>query len=74
MVDFTFSPSSTYKKKGPPLSWHLRTEEQAKIGNAWNSIRTAEQTQEVLAYLGLRKSRQAFIRANQNSLLGTRLD
>jgi hypothetical protein len=53
-VDFTFSPSSTCKKKGPPLSWHLRTEEQAKIGYAWNSIRTGEQTQEVLAYLGLR--------------------
>jgi hypothetical protein len=52
MVDFTFSPSSTCKKKGPPLSWHLRTEEQAKIDNAWNSIRTGEQTQDVLAYVG----------------------
>ena len=43
MVDFPFSPSSTCKKKGPPLSWHLRTEEQAEIDNAWNSIRTGEQ-------------------------------
>jgi hypothetical protein len=71
MVDFPFSPSSTSKKKGPPLSWHLRTEEQAEIDNAWNSIRTGEQTQEVLACLGLRKSRQEFITANQNSLLST---
>ena len=71
MVDFPFSPSSTCKKKRPPLSWHLRTEEQAKIGNAWNSNRTGEQTQEVLACLGLRKSRQEFIAANQNSLLST---
>jgi hypothetical protein len=74
MADFPFSPSSTCKKKGPPLLWHLRTEEQAEIDNAWNSIRTGEQTQEVLACLGLRKSRQEFITANQNSLLSTRID
>jgi hypothetical protein len=55
MVDFTFSPSSTCKKKGPPLSWHLRTEEQAKIDNAWNSIRTGEQTQEVFGIPGAPK-------------------
>jgi hypothetical protein len=71
MVDFPFSPSSTCKKKGPSLSWHLRKEEQAEIDNAWNSIRTGEQTQEVLACLGLQKSRQEFIMANQNSLLST---
>ena len=29
-------------------------EEQAEIENAWNEIRTNEQVQKVLAYLGLR--------------------
>jgi hypothetical protein len=52
-VDFTFSPSATCKKKRPPLSWHLRTEEQAQIDNAWNAIRTGEQVQKVSGYLGL---------------------
>jgi hypothetical protein len=52
-VDFTFSPSATYKKKRPPLSWHLRMEEQAEIENAWNAIRTGEQVQKVSGYLGL---------------------
>ena len=52
-VDFTFSPSATYKKKRPPLSWHMRMEEQAEIENAWNDIHTGEQVQKVLAYLGL---------------------
>jgi hypothetical protein len=47
-VDFTFSPSS----------WHLRTEEQAEIDRAWTSIRTGEQTQEVLAYLASEKVSQ----------------
>jgi hypothetical protein len=52
-VDFTFSPSAAFKKKRPPLSWHLRTEEQAEIDNAWNAIRTGEQVQKVSGYLGL---------------------
>jgi hypothetical protein len=52
-VDFTFSPSGTRKKKRPPLSWHLRMEEQAEIENAWNEIGTNEQVQKVLAYLGI---------------------
>jgi hypothetical protein len=52
-VDFTFSPSATYKKKRPPLSWHLRMEEQAEIENAWNGIRTGEQVQQVSEYLAL---------------------
>jgi hypothetical protein len=52
-VDFTFSPSGTRKKKRPPLSWHLRMEEQAEIENAWNEICTNEQVQKVLAYLGI---------------------
>jgi hypothetical protein len=52
-VDFTFSPSATYKNKRPPLSWHLRMGEQAEIENAWNGIRTGEQVQKVLAHLGL---------------------
>jgi hypothetical protein len=47
----------------------LRTEEQAKIDTAWNSIRTGEQTQEVLAYVGLRKSRQAFVMAHYDSTI-----
>ena len=42
-VDFTFSPNSIHKKKGPPLSWHLETEEQAEIDRAWTGIRTGEQ-------------------------------
>jgi hypothetical protein len=63
-VDFTFSPSSIDKKKGQPFSWHLRTEEQAEIDHAWTSIRTGEQTQKVLAYLGLGKSKRAFIMAH----------
>jgi hypothetical protein len=63
-VDFTFSPSSIDKKKGPPFSWHLRTEEQAEIDHAWTSIGTGEQTQKVLAYLGLGKSKRAFIMAH----------
>jgi hypothetical protein len=54
-VDFSFSPSSTCKKKCTPLSWHLRMEEQAEIENAWNGIRAGEQTQKVLAYLGFGK-------------------
>jgi len=45
-VDFTFSPSATCKKKRPPLSWHLRMEEQAEIESAWNSIRNSEQGSE----------------------------
>ena len=52
-VDFTFSPSAKCKKKRPPLSWHLRMEEQAEIENAWNVIRTGEQVQKVSGYLGL---------------------
>jgi hypothetical protein len=52
-VDFTFSPSAACKKKRPPLSWHLRMEEQAEIENAWNAIRTGEQVQKVSGYLGL---------------------
>jgi hypothetical protein len=52
-VDFTFSPSATCKKKRPPLSWHLRIEEQAEITNAWNEIRTGAQVQKVSEYLGL---------------------
>jgi hypothetical protein len=52
-VDFTFTPSGTSGKKRPPLSWHLRLEEQAEIENAWNEIRTTEQVQKVLAYLGV---------------------
>jgi Patatin-like phospholipase len=56
-VDFTFSPSGTRGKKPPPLSWHLRMEEQAEIENAWNEIRTNEQVQKVLAYLGVRPLR-----------------
>jgi hypothetical protein len=66
-VDFTFSPSSIHKRKGPPLSWHLRTEEQAEIDHAWTSIRTGEQTQKVLAYLGLGKGKRAFIMPHQIS-------
>jgi hypothetical protein len=53
-VDFTFSPSGTHRKKRPPLSWHLRMEEQAEIENAWNETRTNAQVQKVLAYLGVR--------------------
>jgi len=53
-VDFTFSPSGTSKKKRPPLSWHLRIEEQAEIENAWNAIRTGGQVQKVSEYLGYR--------------------
>jgi len=56
-VDFTFSPSGTHRKKRPPLSWHLRMEEQAEIENAWNETRTNEQVQKVLAYLGVRPLR-----------------
>ena len=56
-VDFTFSPSAACKKKRPPLSWHLRTEEQAEIDNAWNAIRTGEQVQKVSGYLGLSPGR-----------------
>jgi hypothetical protein len=52
-VDFTFSPSAACKKQRPPLSWHLRMEEQAEIDTAWNGIRTGDQVQKVLAYLGL---------------------
>jgi hypothetical protein len=52
-VDFTFSPSAACTKQRPPLSWHLRMEEQAKIDSAWNGIRNGEQVQKVLAYLGL---------------------
>jgi len=52
-VDFTFSPSATCKKRRPPLSWHLRIEEQAEITNAWNEIRTGAQVQKVSEYLGL---------------------
>jgi hypothetical protein len=51
-VDFTFSPSAACKKKRPPLSWHLRMEEQAEIENAWNVLRTGEQVQKVSEYLG----------------------
>ena len=56
-VDFTFSPSGTPRKKRPPLSWHLRMEEQAEIEKAWNETRTNEQVQKVLAYLGVRPLR-----------------
>ena len=66
-VDFTFSPSATSKKKRPPLSWHLRMEQQAEIETAWNGIHTGEQTQKVLAYLGLEKSRRSLIMAHQVS-------
>jgi hypothetical protein len=52
-VDFTFSPSARCKKKRPPLSWHLRMEEQAEIEKAWNVLRTGEQVQKVSGYLGL---------------------
>jgi hypothetical protein len=52
-VDFTFSPSASCKKKRPPLSWHLRMEEQAEIDNAWNGIRNSEEVQKVSGYLGL---------------------
>jgi hypothetical protein len=52
-VDFAFSPSAACKKKRPPLSWHLRMDEQAEIENAWNAIRTGEQVQKVSGYLGL---------------------
>ena len=52
-VDFTFSPSATCKKRRPPLSWHLRIEEEAEITNAWNVIRTGVQVQKVSEYLGL---------------------
>jgi hypothetical protein len=52
-VDFTFFPSAACKKKRPPLSWHLRMEEQAEIENAWNGIRTGDQVQKVSEYLGL---------------------
>jgi hypothetical protein len=52
-VDFTFSPSATCKKRRPPLSRHLRIEEQAEIENAWNEIRTGAQVQKVSEYLGL---------------------
>ena len=52
-VDFTFCSSATCKRKRPPLSWHLRTEEQAEIENAWNAIRTGAQVQKVSEYLGL---------------------
>jgi hypothetical protein len=52
-VDFTFSPSASCKKKRPPLSWHMRMEEQAEIENAWNVLRTGEQVQKVSGYLGL---------------------
>jgi hypothetical protein len=52
-ADFTFSPSGTRGKKRPPLSWHLRMEEQAEIENAWNEIRKNEQVQKVLAHLGV---------------------
>jgi hypothetical protein len=52
-VDFTFSPSASCKKKRPPLSWHLRMEEQAEIENAWTVLRTGEQVQKVSGYLGL---------------------
>jgi Patatin-like phospholipase len=52
-VDFTFFPSAACKKKRPPLSWHLRMQEQAEIDNAWSAIRTGEQVQKVSEYLGL---------------------
>ena len=56
-VDFTFSPSATSKKRRPPLSWHLRIEEQAEITNAWNEIRTGAQVQKVSEYLRLSPGR-----------------
>jgi hypothetical protein len=56
-VDFTFSPSAARKQKRPPLSWHLRMEEQAEIENAWNVICTGEQVQKVSGYLGLSSGR-----------------
>jgi hypothetical protein len=52
-VDFTFSPSARCRKQRPPLSWHLRMEEQAEIEKAWNVLRTGEQVQKVSGYLGL---------------------
>ena len=51
-VDFTFSPSATCKKKRPPLSWHLRMEEQAEVENAWNIIRSGAQVQKVSEFAG----------------------
>ena len=68
-VDFTFFPNSIQKKRGPPFSWHLRTEEQAEIDHAWTSIGTGEQTQKVLAYLGLGKSKRAFVMAHYDSTI-----
>src|SRR5258708_39701786 len=52
-VDFTFSPSATSRSNARTLSWHLRTQEQAEIENAWNGIRTGEQVQKVSEYLAL---------------------
>jgi hypothetical protein len=57
-VDLTFSASRTYGRKRSPLSWHLRKEERAEIENAWNTIRTGEQAQKVLAYLEPEKSKR----------------
>jgi hypothetical protein len=54
-VDFTFSPSSIHKKKGPPFSWHLRTEEQAEIDHAWTSIRNWRANSESIGVPGTRK-------------------
>ena len=73
-VDFTFTPSSMHKRKGTPLSWHLRTEEQAEIDRAWTGIRTGGQTQKVLAYLGLGKSKRAFVMPHQISGFNSTFD
>ena len=52
-VDFRFQLNSTKRGVTPPVSWHLRSEEQKAIDDAWNTISNGAQVAVVLEHLGL---------------------
>jgi hypothetical protein len=52
-ADFRFRLNSTGRGATPPVSWHLRSEEQKAIDNAWNTISNGAKVVHVLQHLGL---------------------
>ena len=55
-VDFRFQLNSTGRWVTPPVSWHLRSEEQKAIDNAWNIISDGPKVVDFLQHLGLARN------------------
>jgi hypothetical protein len=55
-IDFRFQLNSTGRWATPPVSWHLRSEEQKAIDKAWSTMSNGAKVVDVLQHLGLARN------------------